>query len=74
MQEPQFWFYGGKIAELDSLYVIITSWSNPTVFNEFLADEINKGAKLRSFKMNDGFSQPETGRVLELFSGFAKLS
>lgn len=24
--------------------------------------------------MNDNFAQPETGRVLELFSGFAKLS
>lgn len=35
---------------------------------------MNKEAKLRNFKMNDNFSKPETGRALELFSGFAKLS
>lgn len=53
LQEPSFWLYGGKISELDpSLYVCISSWGTSTAFNEYLADAINIGAKLRNFSMS----------------------
>lgn len=75
LQEPQFWFYGGKISELEpALYVCISSWGTTAAFNEYVTDGINTGAKLRNFAMSEFFAKPETGKVLELFSGFAKIS
>jgi hypothetical protein len=75
LQEPAFWFFGGRISELDpSLFVCISSWGTTEAFNQYLSDSINIGAKLRNFSMSEYFAKPETGKVLELFSGFAKIS
>lgn len=35
---------------------------------------MNVGAKIRNFAMTEFFGKPETGKALELFSGFAKVS
>ena len=75
LSEPHFWLYGGRIEELDPpLFVIITSWNTHEVFTSYLANPINTGAKLRNFTLTEPFKKPEKGRVLELFSGFMKIS